>query len=109
MRALPGDYEGKAESWEQLMSWLHRLTAADRTVQVHLGPQDGDDVYLRLEGRLHHVRRTSDGQEWFIVGDTAPEFHPTDLHGPWNYFRLSRNRYLGASIETIDDDDILGI
>ena len=109
MRALPGDYEGKAENWEQLMSWLLRLGEAARTVQVHLGPQDGDDVYLRLEGQLHHVLSTSDGHEWFIVGDTAPELYPGYLHGPWNYVRLSRNRYAGASIETIDDDDIFSI
>ena len=107
MRALPGDYEGEADSWEHVMTWLHRLAEAQRTVQVHFGTEQGDALYFRLEGRFHHAHTAPDRQEWFVVGDTAPD--PGDIGGPWNYIRLPRGRYLGARIETIDDDDLFGI
>jgi hypothetical protein len=106
-RPLPGDYEGEIGSWEQLIDYPRRFAAAQRTVHVHLGDEEPGRPYARLEGRVHHVGSGPDGDEWFVVGDTAPE--PGDLGGPWNYLRLPGRRYAGAAIETIDDDDFFGI
>jgi hypothetical protein len=105
--SLPGDHQGEIESWEQLIGYLHRLAAAQRTVHIHFGAEESGRPYVRLEGRLHHARTEPDGDEWFVVGDTAPD--PGDLGGPWNYVRLPRGRYAAASIETIDGDDYFGI
>lgn len=107
MQPLPGDYQGQARSWEELVTWLVRLAEAKRPVDVHMGDRDSHGLYARLHGRLHHVMTEGNGTEWFAVGDTAPE--QGDLGGPWNYLRLPEPLYSGASIETIDDDDYLGI
>jgi hypothetical protein len=106
-RPLPSDYEGEIESWEQLLDYLRRLAAAQRTVHVHVGDEAPRRPYVRLEGELHHVASDPAGDEWFVVGDSAPA--PGDVSGPWSYVRLPKSRYDGARIETIDDDDLFAI
>ena len=107
MRALPGDHQGLAEGWEQVVVWLRRLAEAHRIVHVHMNSADSGRPYARLHGELHHVATDQDGSEWFAVGDTAPE--SGDLGGPWTYLRLPKPEFRSASIETMDDDAYFGI